>query len=409
MPVSETLLIALLGVASIGLALGLVQLLPARLTDPLLPPSKGGPGGSRLVALDGLRAFLALGVVLQHAWIFRNHYFSNHAWVRPLNPFVALAGSLAVPVFFMITGYLFWNKAIAAKGHLKVVSFYLSRARRILPLYYFFCAAVFAIVLVISQGEPGTGSRTVVSELLSLVIPGYQTSGRLLGVDREPLMGHVWTLYDEVYFYLFFPLLAWGARTRTAARTVVGIFFLLLVFKRLMTGITDYPLFSFLAGIGTAELLTQAPRIVPLLRSPIIGFAVLAIIFCLPLLSNGNLHPLVFGGGTVSFVAIAAGNDLLGLLSLRSAQVIGQISYSVYLLHLPVLFAGLHSFDSLVPIAGLGSLAYTTVMIGAIVLVLGTAMATYRWVEKPWLSSQHQSPQGSVLGRRQSLANADAA
>src|SRR5262245_31692713 len=65
----------------------------------------------RYETLDGLRGLLATGVFFCHSVVFY-HYLGRDAWERPASPFYAALGEFAVALFFMITGFLFWSRAI---------------------------------------------------------------------------------------------------------------------------------------------------------------------------------------------------------------------------------------------------------------------------------------------------------
>src|SRR3989344_3498063 len=94
----------------------------------------------RFESLDGLRGFLALNVFFQHA-VTAYFYFQTGIWqIVPVRFYRHLGGE-AVILFFMITSFLYWSKAISQKG-LEPGSLYRSRFLRLAPMYLFSAAIV---------------------------------------------------------------------------------------------------------------------------------------------------------------------------------------------------------------------------------------------------------------------------
>jgi len=101
--------------------------------------------------LDALRGVAILGVVMVHA---------VNRWEtvvqKPLNvPLLninllelSVAGSIGLPLFFLLSGYLLaWTEsARASKGNYSVRSYALRRVLRIVPAYYFALAIIFLLL-----------------------------------------------------------------------------------------------------------------------------------------------------------------------------------------------------------------------------------------------------------------------
>ena len=73
------------------------------------PPVQG-----RFSSIDGLRGYLAFFVFLHHSciWYF---YLRTGKWVLPPSNLYIHLGQIAVALFFMITGFLFFSKLIDGK------------------------------------------------------------------------------------------------------------------------------------------------------------------------------------------------------------------------------------------------------------------------------------------------------
>ena len=84
-------------------------------------PEPVGRGQRYMPGLDGLRAIAVLGVVLYHL---------NFGWAE--------GGLLGVGVFFTLSGYLITDILLnqVNRGGIKLKSFWLARARRLLPALF---------------------------------------------------------------------------------------------------------------------------------------------------------------------------------------------------------------------------------------------------------------------------------
>ena len=103
---------------------------------------------TRLTPLDGLRGLLCFGVMYHHAAI--NHAFlTTGVWEETPSIFYRLLGQSAVALFFCITGFLFWGRALARQGDLAPLPFYRGRWFRVVPLYVF--TMLLALVLAHRQ------------------------------------------------------------------------------------------------------------------------------------------------------------------------------------------------------------------------------------------------------------------
>ncbi len=370
-----------MAVVGIGILVAAIQALPSRITRPILDSSGGI---SRLASLDGLRGFLALGVVVTHAWSNYDYYFRGLPWDWPHNPYFTQCGSLAVPVFFMITGYLFWTKARVARGHVRAWPLFENRARRILPLYYFLCVCVVLLALLRAHWPLGA-PRQLAGEVFSLVVPGLRTYGPIAGMERTHLMTAAWTLFYEVVFYLALPVFAPMAGTRRRATCFLAAMIALLAVHRVLVHTYEFSLLSFWVGFVVSELLDRFPREMGVLRGRIPAVGAAAVLMLLPLVTQGRLNPLSFGCASLVFGMVAAGNDMVGVLTLRGTRLLGIVSYSVYLLHMLILALVLREVNGFLPIGGLGTLSFCAIVAAMTFVVAGISMVSFRFIEYPWL------------------------
>jgi len=86
---------------------------------------------------------------------------------------------------------------------------------------------------------------------------------------------------------------------------------------------------------------------------------------------------------SLAFMLIAAGNDLFGILSRASSRVLGELAYSIYLLHGIVLYT---TFQLLLDTNFVRSMTpemhWLLILALTVVLIL-ICFATFRWIETP--------------------------
>lgn len=261
----------------------------------------------KYVTIEGLRGCLALAVFLSHG-VALHFWYQTGERLWPPSVFYRLCGSVSVYMFFMVTGLLFWGKAIAGGGHIDIRRLYASRLRRLAPMYLFCLVPIFTIV----GYRTGWTLRVPPLELAAsigawlglgmLAFPDINGVADTLSID-----GALWTLCYEWLFYLALPLLAvFATRSRFVGVAAIGVAAPLLVGQR------GYLAASILVGMAIAQF-GEGLRAPAWLRSrPVALGAALPLIASLGL-SDGVSGLWPFVGAVPLFVAIAAGNDLWGV------------------------------------------------------------------------------------------------
>jgi hypothetical protein len=105
-------------------------------------------GEGRVTALDGLRGYLALGVLIHHGaiWYFR---LRGAPWERPPSTVFTQLGETGVALFFMISAFLFFTRVLNADSKkLDWTRLYVSRVLRLAPLYFVAMATLFLMVAI---------------------------------------------------------------------------------------------------------------------------------------------------------------------------------------------------------------------------------------------------------------------
>ena len=346
------------------------------------------PAG-RARAIDGLRAFLAVGVVISHGGTYRAFLLGGE-WGRDMSPFYAACGTIAVAMFFMITGFLFWGRLIRDGGRPDWAALYVGRAFRIAPLYL---AAVLALLAYVATA---TGGLTVApGELLRQVAPwfalGAVEGGDINGYPDTSLIlaGVTWTLRWEWYFYASLAVTALAARRPGrhlpfALAVLVGAAgSTLLVPHRASVFVLLFSIGMACASARAAGYKLRAPQ-------PVLSAAVLALIACCATLIPGGYtsKSAVLLGCAFYLIAVAE-CTVFGALASRAAARLGEVSYGIYLLH-GLVFAVVLRTDLGRSAAAASPGFYWLLVAGCLLLVLGLALLAHVAVEKPGIALGHR-------------------
>ncbi len=322
--------------------------------------------------LDGLRGLAALCVLA-------SHYGTNVAGSLgfAVTPVFHNLGTFGVQVFFAITGYLFTRKAISARGHLAVAPFLSARLRRIVPMYS--VAILLAVALAVLT-RPFAGAAHLLRETIALYAFGFVLEGAptINGLPYTDVIGTIWTLPFEWLFYLFVPVLAvlvpsWRSLAVTAV--VLAAYY----GNRMWDGGAEMFTPFFLPGVLLGLLPNRPPSGVPrrLLAATALALALLAI---LPGSQNFTAARLLLMCGFFAAIVFAAPDSL----AWPGVAMLGDISYSVYLLHFPALFAARAVFDS-PGVALFAPWPRTAALLAVAALVILLSAVTFRVIERPFL------------------------
>jgi len=336
----------------------------------------------RFGGVDGLRGFLAIGVLFTHA-VNTWYYYTEGLWNGHSGQGWGSTGETGVALFFMITGFLFWRRVLQSPdGSLDTVALYRSRVRRIVPMYAASVLMVLLVVAVMSGFTLNTGMHQFLKELRPWISFGFLDTGDLNGVNGARYINPVyWTLAFEWGFYLALPFLALFARGRYSL-----VLFSLVILFGLRVPITLNFLCGALAALALERGLLgrrlESPMLAPL---PIIAL-------CAGLqFSYGPVHSLLL---FVFFLFIVGGNTLYGLLTTAPARLLGMVSYSYYLLHSIVLFVIMRLVENHFSMASLGPVEYWVFVSLTAVMTVILSAVTYRHVEYPAFAKRIKTEEG---------------
>lgn len=360
----------------------------------LLPAENGGAGEIR--ALDGVRAIAALSIVIFHTLLYQHIEYlpASHAIGN-----VWYYLSMGVQLFFVLSGFLLFRpyaRALLTGADLPSwARFYQRRALRILPVYWVALALMFAIQWPIA-GKPLWLNALAHVTLLHDSFPRY----------NRDLDGPFWTLAVEAQFYLLLPVIAAAiarvvGRSRSAIRlfgALIGVIALAEVIRWLDTllmasvspnalahgggeaarwllamatmGMQGKNLEVFFVGALCATIYVLGSEHESIARHTQrrigrsllgVGLVTSALAATAWQLGAGTftagahwgwdiiLYPLGVGlsFGAITLGAIWGGPIVRAIFETPPLRFIGNISYSIYVWHLPILHADIPIFAPL--------------------------------------------------------------
>jgi peptidoglycan/LPS O-acetylase OafA/YrhL len=349
--------------------------------------------------LDGLRAIAVFAVVAYHV---------NAGWAQ--------GGLLGVGVFFTLSGYLITDLLLERWGSsdgLGLSSFWMRRARRLLPALIVMLAVVIAWVSLMhrSQLPALRGNVVAASVYMSNWWLIFQHVSYFARFGPPSPLGHMWSLAVEEQFYLIWPWILWlglwairerrpetGRRPRLAAATLLlaaGSASAMAVMyhpgfdpSRIYDG-TDTRAFGLLIGAALAAV-WPTRRVRGAMGSgagralDLAGLAGLVVIALLVWRTN-QYSAFAYRGGMVILSAATAlvvaamvrpGSWLGRLVGMRPLRWIGVRSYGIYLWHFPVIVL------TAAALPGGFDLPRATLQVAATVAL---AALSWRFVEEPIL------------------------
>lgn len=337
---------------------------------------------SRHASIDGLRGYLAFAVFLHHSavWYF---YLHTGSWAVPPSNLYTHLGQTSVALFFMITGFLFYTKLLESRSQgMDWGRFFISRILRLLPLYLFAMLLLVLITIYRSNGtlnEPAwVTAKSVIKWLLFTIFGAPALNG--LSDTWIVMAGVTWTLTYEWLFYLGLPLLALTVRSvPPMPYLLVGI---MGVAFALNAGVELNNFLAFAGGIFASFAVRQdAIRKVAAskIASPIL---IICFVVIVSLFQSAYGYPqLVLI--TVGFTLIAGGCNLYGLFTNVASKKMGEMAYSIYLLHGIILFTIINLILGVDTVTRMPPLSYWLLIIGITPIVIIVSHMTYVRIEKP--------------------------
>ena len=303
------------------------------------------------------------------------------------------SGFLGVDVFFVISGFLmailFDPKAPG--------TFYLRRARRLLPAYFAtVIATLVAVTLTLTPNEIQQLFSQVANALGFTSNMGFWAKDSYFDKNEFKPLLHLWSLAVEIQFYALVPVVALVVRRyRLAGLATLTILSALLCFALL----AEHPksaffllparMWEFLLGYGVGALLgARSIGTRHAHRFGLLGLVAILLIPAVPITGTGNgfldghpgLAALAITLATAVVIATGLPTRLVTSAPGRALERLGDWSYSIYLAHFPVIVILLSP-----PFGGTVTRAPTPGRLVEVIAAVAIAsFALYQFIEKPF-------------------------
>lgn len=329
-------------------------------------------------SLQIARALAALGVVLTHiAGPMSVEKYFGYSVVENYLSF----GTHGVEFFFVLSGFIIYN---VHKEHISKPSFLIEyikkRFIRIYPIYFIIFLFIYLLAIITKQ------ESVLNLDYLSIIKALF-----LFSDFPVPILGVAWTLEYEIFFYAIFALLIIH---RYFIFIIVCIFlyynfynisnedtFIYINFMR------SQIIYLFLFGIIVAYLLKYKIKHNQIIYLFILGFIIIVInIFDTIIQLNifNSIRSLFLGLGFALIIYSVVKFEISGMnfKKYKIMNLIGDASYSLYLIHVPVISI-VAKISMIIGLKNLGILGAIISFIIMLIISIIFAIMINIWIEKP--------------------------
>jgi peptidoglycan/LPS O-acetylase OafA/YrhL len=328
--------------------------------------------------LDCLRFFAFLAVFVHHTMPGPIEFYTTHHLPTGFSN-LAYAGAFGVDLFFCLSAFLITELLLREKeqvGHLDVKLFYIRRILRIWPLYFAF--VLFAFGLTFVDRTQHFSARQL---LMFLLLAGNWASAVTV---ISSVVAPLWSVSIEEQFYLLWPLAVRKATRKQMliiCLAMISLAFAWRSFVQVQAYSHDFAwnaTFGHLDSIGYGILLSLAGL---QKQTPLWGRVGLFLAGLSAWFFAGGIHDRDdYAMALASLGSIAILGAVIGIkLDNRFLVRLGVVSYGLYVYHR--LF--LTWFNRILPSThGWGFVLWWILALSCTTI---TALASYRWLETPFL------------------------
>lgn len=327
-------------------------------------------------SLDSLRGLAAVSVYCGHMWLIDKSWFDS---LRPW--FFFTAGGEAVFLFFVLSGFVL-TSAYEKEQNFSYLKYVIRRVLRIYPAYYAAIALAIFSYLWLKPTQIFDYSGWFNSQFPAISLDKDSLLNALLLVTKSGSNFDcvVWTLtYEVIISVLLLPLL-WKYQKTALVALIIAFSWLYISGKYpLLTNSCFYTLFFYMGMLtyrhGNKFCWLAKLRLLPIY---LILYAILYFAYGNQLVFHEYLRNITSGIGSIGFILLALYHPrVTKFLEHKILVFYGKISYSFYLLHMPITFILIYSFRNYLALDIIRILVFISTSI--------VAYLTYLFIEKPFM------------------------
>jgi len=341
------------------------------------------------VYYEGLDSFRGIGIL----WIIGCHYFSNNDFFR--------FGWVSLEFFFVLSGFLITRVLLTSSKKNHFFSyFYIRRALRIFPIYFLFLLVIFSAIFLFSKPNNFIFLKENFFYYF-IYLQNFLFVFKWLGPEKS--LNHLWSLAMEEQFYFLWPLAIYFIKDLKKIKKllwfVIGFAFTCRIIVWWFWGERyevyhcntfariDTIAFGCLLGCGFSyKQITIKLRTIIIIAC-ISVFILGIILFKNPFFTNPLFCTLGYSAFSILSIFfleyfITETYKFRFLKTNRAINYLGQVSYSMYLFHIPL-------FMYLAPKTG-----FSNTMNGLLCLIITflLASASYHFYEVKFLNMKKRFP-----------------
>lgn len=301
------------------------------------------------------------------------------------------SGFLGVDVFFVISGFLM---AVLYKND-KVLEFFSRRAKRLLPAYFVTITLTTLVTAIIATPVEfnSVKEQSIFALFFTSNLGFWLENSYFSKAEFKPLL-HLWSLGVEIQFYFLVPVLFLVFKKSRIACHSIFIFSLFTCLATLYVStkssffLTPFRVWEFLLGYYVVKYFSDSGNVKVSPKYQLIGISALIALMLIPLMKvDGSSKDIIFGHPGMFALIITSLTAVVLICGLptrfeqsifgRTLELFGKYSYSIYLVHFPVIVLFLYE-----PLSGtiLKTKSFSQ-LIYLVIMIFAAAILMYRLVE----------------------------
>lgn len=260
------------------------------------------------------------------------------------------SGFLGVDVFFVVSGFLM--ALLYKEGEAK--KFFERRAKRLLPAYFATVGlTLFASLFLVLPSELGqVVSQSIYSVFFANNIGFWMQNSYFSKSDFNPLL-HLWSLGVEIQFYLIVPLLVWFFRKSKILlpffllASLAACIFIVGISPKTSFFMMPLRIWEFLIGFAVAAFFTTNGNL-KYKNLEVWGLLGLLVLTAIPFINvdgqslnrmygHPSFYALLVCLATAFIIVFGLPKRIINSFLGKCLANIGNYSYSIYLVHFPII------------------------------------------------------------------------